>query len=277
MKDYNHAKPNPENSSIIQSLLDIKASGASAHLVDELLEILRTNKKILGDADELFRSHQYPSRALDWCKVQNNVEFSRFLSPKATAVLTAMYQNMWHGNLIQLSHRDIIRIAKIGSLSSVKVALDELTDNGCIAIKIPGTTRRPTVYMVNPLIATIGSKLPHLEEQFWMLTGTKYYYDKKGDGLRKRIRSTIQIRWQELTASRTYSKGRETLEVNDQKITFHKINEAPITDKKLRKKPQTDKIPAKKKKPKNKPDTKQQTDKTPAKGQQEEEKLPFDT
>lgn len=221
---------------------------------------------ILQDADNLFKSHQYPKHVLDWCKVKNDVEFSRFLSPKATALLTAMYQNMWVRNLIQLSHRDIIRIAKIGSLSSVRTALDELIENGCIAVKLKGTTRRPDIYMVNPLIATVGSEILHLEEDFWELTGTKYYYDKESDKIRAKY-SKPHKKWKELTANRTYSKGRNSLEVKNCWLTFYKINEAPIKAGKRKSKTGTGKKtnkPAKEKKnPENKQDAVEQTDETP--------------
>lgn len=268
MKDYNHSKPNPENSSVIQALLDIKASGAPAPLVNDLLDILRNDAVILQDADNLFKSHQYPKHVLDWCKVKNDVEFSRFLSPKATALLTAMYQNMWVRNLIQLSHRDIIRIAKIGSLSSVRTALDELIENGCIAVKLKGTTRRPDIYMVNPLIATVGSEISYLKEDFWELTGTKYYYDKESGKTRAKY-SKPHKKWKELTANRTYSKGRNSLEVKNYWLTFYKINEAPIKTGKRKSKTgtgkKTDKSPKGKKNLENKQEAEQQTDKAPIK------------
>ena len=268
MKKPNHSKPNPENSSVIQALLDIKASGAPAPMVNDLLDILRNDAAILQDADNLFKGHQYPKHVLDWCKVKNDVEFSRFLSPKATALLTAMYQNMWVGNLIQLSHRDIIKIAKIGSLSSVRTALDELIGNGCIAVKLKGTTRRPDIYMVNPLISTVGSAIPYLEKEFWQLTGTRYYFDKKSGKERAKY-SEAHKKWRELTANRTYSKGRNSLEVKDNWLTFNKINEAPVkVDKRKSKtgnKKTTDKSPKEKKNLENNQDAEQQTDKAPTK------------
>lgn len=226
-KNYNN-KENPENSSVIQVLLDIRDAGAYPALdINHIIRSLRADQDAFKQADKLFRSHLYPDHKLTFCKLECEVEIARFLSTNALAILTAMCQNMRHTNLIQLKHRDILTITSIKSLRSVGPALKELADCGCIATKIQGTTRRATVYMVNPLVATVGSPAPYLVEQFWKLTGTEYI-DKKV------VFSTVHRTWNHLTAERTYTKGYSSLdtESDDKPVYFSRINEPKIKSKK---------------------------------------------
>lgn len=217
-------KQNPENSSVIQALLDI--SQANPYLkkdIDAMICLMRADSASIKRADEIFRSHLYPDNSLTFCKLECGIEFTRFLPVNAVAILTAMCQNMRHGNLIQLSHRDILTISALKSLRSVKPALEKLIELGCIAEKIPGTTRRATVYMVNPSIATVGTKEISLQRKFWKLTGTQYVG-------KKIIYSETHKVWNKLTAKRTYSRGYSSLEIegSEKPIYFSRINEPKI-------------------------------------------------
>lgn len=222
MNKYNPKnKPNPENSSVIQALLDIKAAGGDIPMADTLIELLRKNDGALLDkAEEIFNEHQYPQHVLKFCKLTKEIEFARFLSPKALSLLTAMCQNMWHGNLIQLTQRDILTITSISSLSSVKPALKELLDCGCIAVALEGTTRRPVVYMVNPCICTVGKDIPFLKEIFWGYTGTNYE--------NKPVEySAPHKKWNKLTDIRTYSISRVSFKPDNcnTKLSYNCISE----------------------------------------------------
>lgn len=227
-KNNYNTKENPENSSVIQALLDIRDSGAYPALdINHIISSLRADQDAFKQAEKLFHSHLYPDHKLTFCKLECEVEVARFLSTNALVILIAMCQNMRHKNLIQLRHRDILTITSIKSLRSVGPALKELSDCGCIATKIQGTTRRATVYMVNPLIATVGSPAPYLVKQFWKLTGTKY--------IDKTVKySIIHRTWNHLTAERTYSKGYSSLETesDDKPVYFSRINEPKIKTKK---------------------------------------------
>ena len=212
-------KPNQNNSSIMQALLDLKSSGGDANAIDILLLQLENNNMILENAEELFESHLHPEHSLKWCKLQCNVEFSRFLSVNAVTILTAMLQNMNHWNNIQISYRDIIQITALNSLKSIKPALKELIDKGCIAVQDKGTTKRPTVYMVNPEIATLGKPIANHKDMFWRLVRNNV----ESDGGEKPDPHAL---WDELTSKRTYAKGNDSLiSHSDKKITFGKINE----------------------------------------------------
>ena len=224
--------PNPDNSSIMQVLLDIKAAGGPSRLVDEIIDIITvipdTNKpSILQEAEEIYYRHQYPQRAIKFTKLSIRIEFARFLSHNALTILTAMYQNMWHRNMIQLTQRDIIKITSITSSRPIKDALKELIDKGCIAVVVKGTTRQPAIYMVNPEIATVGRDESNLRYTFWGYTGTDYTdfkHPKYSDPHKE---------WKRLTANRTYSISNASMVTDEKTITYNRIGEPKVkTEKK---------------------------------------------
>lgn len=252
-------KPNKNNSSIMQALLDLKASGGDANSIAILTQQLENNNTILEDADRLFDKHQHPEYVLTWCKLYGNVEFSRFLSVNALAVLIAMCQNMNHWNSLQISYRDIVNITALNSLKSVKPALQELIEKGCIAVQVPGTTKRPTVYMVNPEIATVGSGIPKLKDIFWELAEDNSSTDdektadanKEGkvntdnkessdtnnedDSKSDDEESGIQGRWRTITGKRTYAKGTDFLEIGTRRYSFNRIKEPRLAKHEVKK------------------------------------------
>lgn len=209
----NNYKPNPDNSSIMQALLDIKAAGGSFTTINDLLMFLENDPNLLKEAELRFHRHQYPQRSITFTKVSNKVEFSRFLSYNALTILTALYQNMWHGNMIQIRRKDIVKITSISSFRPIKDAFEELINKGCIAVAVPGTTRRPTVYMVNPEIATVGRDDSSLRRTFWAYTGTDYSNPKHP------VNSDPHKEWKRLTSERTYSKNRTSMETDAGTIT----------------------------------------------------------
>lgn len=235
--------PNEEHSSIKQALLDLKASGGDANAIDILIRQIGVQKNILADADELFRKRMYPNSVLKWLKLHSDIEFTRFLSPNALMILIVMCQNMLHGNLLQINYRELMEITNIKSIKYIKPALDELIHTGCIMVRIPGTTRRSAVYMINPEIATIGKDSPGLTYIFWKQV--RQYNIEKGidkeneeeieknfeiDLLKKPESSTL-TNWEKLTKERTYSKGTDHLEEDSHKVFFGKINEPKIKRK----------------------------------------------
>lgn len=220
------AKPNKDNSSIRQALLDLKDSGCNLDAITVLIDQIDTDKQKLEDAEHRFNTHQYPEHSLVWCKLQGDIEFGRFLSPNAINILVVMCQNMNHWNLIQLSQRKIKEITAIKSLKYVGPALQELIDTGCITIQIDGTTRIPTVYMVNPEIATVGNPIPNYVNTFWRVADERPVPDVKDY-------VSPHTRWNSLTAERTYSKGRDFLEVGSKKFSFSKIGEPRLKKSEL--------------------------------------------
>lgn len=239
-------KPNKENSAIKQALLDLKKAGGTAECIDILIRQIEQDNDLLKNADELFKSHRYPDSSLDWFKLHSDIEFARFLSTNALMVLIAMCQNMNHGNLLQVSYRDLAAITHITSLKAIRPALQELENCGCVTVRINGTTRRSTVYMINPEIATVGTETKGLTYIFWKIVrenciaagkdredDTDYGEPQKNKEINwnEYPESSIRDTWESLTKERTYSKGLDRLEVESQKIYFGKINEPKIKKK----------------------------------------------
>ena len=229
-------KPNDENSSVKQALLDLKAAGGNAEAISTLLGQISQDRGLLQDADELFKSHQYPEHSLDWFRLQGNIEFPRFLSPNAVTVLIAICQNMQTDNLLQVSYRDLIDITHITSLKAVQPAMRELVQNGCIVEVMKAVGRKPAVYMVNPEIATVGKKKPHLTYQFWKKVRESLLEyetpdpgDDAGTGKNKTTdwneypKSSIRDKWITLTKERTYSKGTEKWKEDARFLSYNKI------------------------------------------------------
>lgn len=223
-------KPNNENSTVKQVLLDLKASGGDAEAIDLLISQIEQDHTLRENADKLFQSHQYPEHSLNWFKLQGDIEFPRFLSPNAMTILIAMCQNMQTDNLLQVSRRDLIDITHLTSLKAVQPALKELVQNGCITEVIEASGRRSAVYMVNPEIATVGKKKPHLTYLFWKkVRNSLLQYEAPDDEDEKNIdwndypKSPIRNRWVSLTKDKTYSKGTESWKEGAHGIRYNKI------------------------------------------------------
>lgn len=227
-------KLNKENSSIKQALLDLKTSGGDINAIDFLLQEIEQNELLREDADKLFQSHQYPEHSLNWCKLQGDIEFTRFLSPNAVVVLITMCQNMPTTNLIQVSCRDLIEITHISSPKAIQSAITELLDNGCITKMMKASGCRSAVYMVNPDIATVGKKIPSLKKLFWSKVkdcSADEDSQKKANGKKTKKKkdgkdsdSCPLTKWLSLTDQRTYHKGAEYWKDDSGNIRFSKIN-----------------------------------------------------
>lgn len=216
---------NPNNrdcSSCRQALLDLKTAGFPNDLIDQLIDFANINQEALENADKAFQEHQYPQHSIKFVKMSNETEFCKYIGAPATAILTAMCQNMRVGNKIQLSQADLINITGIGNKKTVSKALGELMEKGYIVLVIDGSTRRSPIYMVNPQIATVGRGDGHLQQQFWKLSGTEFSLDKKP------VKSMPHQRWEINTSKRTYSLGYDRQDTDDGYILFNKINPPEI-------------------------------------------------
>lgn len=218
---------NRECSSIKQVLLDMKSAGFNPLLIDDLLCEFEDEPVKAEEAERIYLSHQYPQHSIVFVKVSKEIEFFNILTPKAVVVLDAMCSTMNTGNLIQITQDDLMNITNLGNKKTIKEALVELQENGFITIKLKGNTRRGTVYMVNPLVATCGKKKTDLEKVFWKETGTNYDGPK-----RKTEYSKPHVAWNENTNKRTYSNGYGNLDTTKGEIRFGKINEPKIHIKK---------------------------------------------
>lgn len=223
-------KINAKKTSIMQALEDLKRSGGNKEAVNILIQQLKEDGELQEIVEKRFRERLYPDKSLTWSKLQCEIEFSRFLSPNAVTILMAMCQNMRHGNLLQISQRKIAEITSVTSPKAVVKALNELIECGCIAVRVEGNTRRPTIYMVNPAISSIGSPIKKLGFIFWQ------YADKsetEGEGYK-----SPKDKWEKLTENRTYSKGYDKQEEGARIVYFNKINEPNLKKKKKAKTPE---------------------------------------
>lgn len=208
---------NPDCSSIVQALVDLKDNTrAPVDAVMQLLDYLKDNKDDLREADKAFHSHEYPQHSIVFSKISNEYETFRFLSMPAIAVLMFLSQNMNCQNAIRASSNQIVKYSTIGNKDTVKKAISELKEKGCIAIVFEGTGNEGAVYMVNPLLATVGREKPYLIHEFWKLTGSKIGYEKGEHGKSHRTYSKLSKphkTWNELTFSRVYSIGKESQKI----------------------------------------------------------------
>lgn len=206
--------------SIEQALIDLKKAGGSSAYIDYLLDELKNSKELLEQSEELFHGHLYPDKNLEWIKLFNDFELENYISPSCNAIFTVMAKNMRVSNLIQVSQNDLT-IMTGADKKTVSKCLKELIDKGCIAIKIFGNRRNANVYMINPLLALVGTgnqKL--LLKEFWILTGD--IYDKSGYKLIER--SLPHFKFDNHCNKKTYSRGYNRQETTAGIIYFNKIN-----------------------------------------------------
>lgn len=227
---------NPDCSRAVQSVLDLKKHIQinGSFTFDQLLEYMQQNTDQRDAASVEMVSHEYNSNQIEFDKKYKQLEYRHCITSYAVAVLDLMIGIMRTNNLVQLSQDDIIYMTSIGNKKTVSKAIKELLDNGCIAIAIPGNTRRPTVYMVNPYIATSG-KDKHLYGIFWQYTGTKEVKIIHPDTGREVIdleKSPPHLQWDKNESVSTYSIGYDKLETNNGNLIFNKINEPKINSKK---------------------------------------------
>lgn len=221
---------NPQNkecSSIKQVLLDMKSAGFNSTLINDLLDEYENEPEKTKEAEEIYLSHQYPQKSIVFFKVSKEIEFFNILTSKAVVVLSAMCSSMNTGNLIQITQDDLMHITNLGNKKTIKEALVELQENGFIVVKLQGSTRRGTVYMINPLVATCGKKNKVLERIFWKETGT-HYDGSEGVSEYSKPHAT----WNENINKRTYSIGYGKQDTTKGEIWFGKINEPKIHIKK---------------------------------------------
>lgn len=208
---------NPTNSSLVQALLDAKDNGFPAVLVNPLLDFADKNKSILKEADAVFKKRNYPKGALRWSRIYNDFEYESFLSTNEFLVLIFMVKNMATNNLIQVSQQDIVSYTTMRSKGAVNSVLHSLISKGCIAVKFQGNNRQKAVYMINPLLGTVGVEHKNsLAKTFWELTGTQFK-DKEKDT----EHSEPHKKWLELTMEQHYYRGRNSRE----NISFIEIKE----------------------------------------------------
>lgn len=154
-------KPNPENSSTLQALLDLQTAGFE---VDGLIEAVKKDKKARTKADELFDSHRYPDTALVYTKTSNFNECrARYgLKPKSVAVLDLLVNTANQSGLVSIPQEFICEILKADK-RTVGSGIKELVENGFICVYRKSIQHQSPIYMINPMVSKTGKPATSLD------------------------------------------------------------------------------------------------------------------
>lgn len=207
MKKKRSNPNNPQNSSMVQHVLEYKELGGSMNIsLSDFLKLAQEDssmQKLVKEADKAVDRKGYPDSSLTFHKTERGVEVGRFLSMRDLKILRAFEVSVDQANLVQASTRDIERAAGV-DLATARAGINSLLEKGCIAIKQRGRGTRASIYMLNPEIATVG-KTKTYPKLFWQLTGTVYKSGGKGNEIE--VMSEPHYTWIQLTAVRQFTVG----------------------------------------------------------------------
>lgn len=159
---------NPDNSSVIQCLLDLeKAMAVSDNPnASDVLKAVKTIKDKLSEddivhTDGIFNAHRYGDKNLVFTKLSRFRENQTVagLSSAACKILLYAVQIMSEDNCFLARQNNMVKVLGMANKTVIK-ALKELTDMGCIIKVCTLKQKKPsgTVYMVRSDIARIGNK-----------------------------------------------------------------------------------------------------------------------
>lgn len=169
-------KQNPNNSSILQALLDLEkvlksSSSPNSPVALQALNDLKknVNKNDLKQADEIFVGRNYPSDSIDFVKFWNESDIWEHLSNAASRILLRMARKARLSGVYIVNQTLLCQILHMNR-GTVSKAVQELEDMGCITkictLKSRGNGPSGTAYMIYGEIASSGKfKNSHLYEQ----------------------------------------------------------------------------------------------------------------
>lgn len=175
-------KLNPSFSSSIQMLLDGVSLGYGEMTVNDLLALLQKDKLKCNEYDKLYDSHQYPDKALKYSQYRNFNECraDMELSASALKILLLFIKDMPENSLVSVSKEYIQKITHLSKPTIIK-SIQELLDNGFIALMLPPTNKQAPIYMVNPDVANTGKPVSDMQRDNFKDLVMKY--DEKGTPL----------------------------------------------------------------------------------------------
>lgn len=156
---------NPNNSSIVQILLDLYSISNKNNdletlgLCDKLLSKLKHDSSLQKQVDDKFNSHKYNDRNMTFSKLENfrNLKIINNLSPNATKILFLIIQTVSQDNLIEIRLSSFMDVLSMSKPTLIK-GLTELSDTGAIS-KIQNKSKiQGSIYMLNPKIASAGKQ-----------------------------------------------------------------------------------------------------------------------
>lgn len=173
---------NPNNSTLIQSLLEIMchddASDDTIKAAQDLYNLLKADDTLTKKIDTIVRLKDYADDKISFAKVsQFNIAGRKYklLTANDLMVLDCMIACMSQHNKITLHIDDF---ADLLPLSRRKIidCMKSLISKGFVVVIQPAINRKsiPAVYMVNPDIATCGKKNNYqLIDDFYRLSSVK--------------------------------------------------------------------------------------------------------
>lgn len=201
---------NPQNSSMVQHVLEYRELGGSMNItLGDFLKMAQEDsamQKLVKETDKAVDRKGYPDSTITFHKTERGVEVGRFLSMRDLKILRVFETGIDQANLVQVSTRDIVKAADV-DLATARAGVNSLLELGCIAIKRKGRGNKPTIFMLNPEIGTVG-KSKAFPKQFWQLTETVYKDGGKGNEVE--TFSKPHMEWIRLTAVRRFTVGSVT-------------------------------------------------------------------
>ena len=158
-------KDNPTNSSVLQSLLDLKTIAIEKNKdivlqnIVNLLNALHSEKQVIVDADKKFNAHRYNESKMEFVKLSSidKTQVICALSSDACKILFFMCQAISQEGLLELPINTASQLLNL-ERRRVSKAISELVDFGCITViqKANKKGKIGNIYMVNPDICYSG-------------------------------------------------------------------------------------------------------------------------
>lgn len=151
------SRDNPNNSSVIQLLIDLEKFGFDTASLKHQIE---KDPHRLREVEDYFESHMYPDKALTWTRLTRYESFRALLelSDAALRLSILMIQIAAQSGLVSLSTRAISTQLHMSN-RDVQKAISELISHAIIAIVRPAQGRKAAVWMINPDLATCGKPI----------------------------------------------------------------------------------------------------------------------
>ena len=173
---------NPNNSTLIQSLLEIMchddASDDIINAAQDLYNLLKADDTLTKKIDTIVRLKDYADDKISFAKIsQFNIAGRKYklLTANELMMLDCMIACMSQHNKITLHINDFTDLLPL-SRRKIIDCIKSLISKGFIVVLQPAINRKsiPAVYMVNPDIATCGKKNNYqLIDDFYRLSNVK--------------------------------------------------------------------------------------------------------
>lgn len=159
----NSSSLNPNNSSLVQILLDLHSVTSlnndieTLELCEKLLAKLDNRFSLQDQVDQKFNAHKYNDQKLKYSKLENfkSLKFINNLSANSVKILFLIIQTVSQDNLIEIKIDTFMDVLKM-SKPTVTKCLSELVESGSVS-KIENRNKaHGTIYMLNPKIASVG-------------------------------------------------------------------------------------------------------------------------